>query len=156
VSGGYASAGKHSKKPKVTLYEGTTGVWQTYNDILNYPDSEVLSFVPTSEHADELGAPEVKKYISARVSKNINVRAVFPKTTADTLTKYIAHDKKSLRTSRVMEQGLPFSIGIDIYGGCKVAMASGVDGIGVIIESRQIHDSLRAIFEICWNAAKHT
>jgi sugar-specific transcriptional regulator TrmB len=147
-------AGQNSHKPKITLHEGIAGVWSTYDDILKHPNSEVLSFVPTSEHADELGASEVKKYIATRVQKNISVRAIFPHATPDTLAGYISRDRSSHRVSRVADTKLPFSIGIDIYGNNKIALASGVDGIGVIIESQHIHDSLRAIFEICWNASR--
>ena len=63
----------------------------------------------------------------------------------------VVKDKEQLRETRlVSKEDLPFSIEIDIYGDSKVSLISGKEVMATIIESKEIHDAMKSIFELIW------
>ncbi len=62
-------------------------------------------------------------------------------------------DKEELRQCRLIDiEKFPFKNQINIFGN-KIMIASYRDQMGVIIESKEIADTQRAIFELAWLGA---
>lgn len=136
-------------KPKIRFYEGKEGLKEAYDDALRY-SGEILAF-GSEDVRNILGEDWIEWYIKKRVRKGVRVRAVLPE------TKYLAEsivakDQEQLRICKLIKKNsYPFSVEVDIYGHQKVALISSKEQIAVIIESAEINNTLKWIFELCWD-----
>ena len=139
---------KEEDKTKIYYYQGVEGIKEVYNDTLKY-SGELVGF-GSEDIPNLLGDNWTKKYLSNRVKHKIPVRAVFSR--SEYMEKeLVARDREQLRETKLIEKKeLPFSIEIDIYGGKKVSLISGKEVMATIIESQEIHDAMKAIFEFVW------
>jgi sugar-specific transcriptional regulator TrmB len=136
-------------KPKIRYFEGKEGLREAYDDALKYA-GEILAF-GSEDVYKILGRDWVEDYIKRRVKKNIRVRAILPST--EYLEREIfIRDQAQLRTCKsIKKEKYPFSIEIDIYGHQKAALISNKEQLAVIIESSEIYNTLKQIFELCWD-----
>ena len=133
--------------PRIRYFEGIEGIKAIYTDtlsakteILNYSNSnEIRKIWPTYD----------KDYVEKRANKGIHLRGICPKDKQG--IKVQSEDKKYMREMRLMpEKKFDFTNEINIYDD-KVAIISFKDElIGMIIESREIANSQRAIFNMSW------
>ena len=87
-----------------------------------------------------------------RAGKGIAIRAIIPDTEAGLERK--SFDKEEMReTALVPKNAFLFSPEINIYDN-KVMIASWREKLGIIIESNEIADAMKKIFELAWVEAK--
>jgi HTH-type transcriptional regulator, sugar sensing transcriptional regulator len=136
-------------KPKIRYFEGRDGLMEAYDDALKY-SGEIVAF-GSEDVYKVLGRDWVENYIKWRVKKGIRVRAILPST--EYLEKEIfIRDQQQLRTCKaIQKEKYPFSIEIDIYGHQKVALISNKEQLAVIIESTEIYNTMKLIFELLWD-----
>lgn len=136
-------------KPKIRFYEGVEGVKEVYNDTLKY-SGEFVAF-GSEDVVRILGKGWTDDFIKRRIKRGIHVRAIVPKT--EYLEKEIqARDQEHLRITKLIDiKKYPFSIEIDIYGHSKIALLSSKEMLGVIIESTEVYNTLKLIFELLWD-----
>jgi HTH-type transcriptional regulator, sugar sensing transcriptional regulator len=136
-------------KPKIRYFEGKEGLMEAYDDALKYA-GEILAF-GSEDVYKVLGGNWVENYIKRRVKKAIRVRAILPST--EYLEKEIfVRDQAQLRVCKALKkEKYPFSIEVDIYGHQKVALISNKEQLAVVIESTEIYNTLKQIFELCWD-----
>jgi len=135
-------------KPKIRFYEGTDGLIEAYDDALEYK-GEILAF-GSQDVIDVLGADWGEWYIKKRVKKGIRVRAILPRTPW-LEENIVAKDKEHLRYCKLVDpEKFPFSVEIDVYGKQKVALISCKEKFAVIIESHEISNTLKWVFEMAW------
>lgn len=136
-------------KPKIRFYEGKEGLIEAYDDALRY-SGEILAF-GSEDVRDVLGEDWIEWYIKKRVKKGVRVRAILPG------TKYleeslVARDQQQLRVCKLIKKDkYPFSVEVDVYGHQKVALISSKEQMAVIIESAEINNTLKWMFELCWD-----
>lgn len=136
--------------PRVRYFEGLEGIKAIYADTLT-SKSEILNF-SNSEEIRKQWPNYDKEYVSKRAKKKIFLRGIAPHDKAgETVHK---EDKKFNREMRLMPtEQFAFTNEINIYDD-KVAIISFKDElIGMIIESPEIANSQRAIFNNCWQFA---
>jgi HTH-type transcriptional regulator, sugar sensing transcriptional regulator len=140
-------------KPNILYFEGVEGIKQVYNDnlkalkrgdeILAYGGEDIVKYMPKyTEH-----------YVNERVKIGIIVRALYKRTKEG--ENYISKSKEQLREFRLVDPRL-FDIQNEvlIYKN-KVAITSfGKEMFGMIIESREIYNSQKAMFELAWRGAE--
>lgn len=140
-----------SAKPRISVFEGVDGVWNAYHDVLQHRN-EVLAFIPTEMEAEILGFEKIAEYVRERTRLRIPMKAIMPKTRG-VLERYASHSKEQLRSVRFVDPNkFPFSVEINIYGANKVAIISVRDSVGVIIESKEIQNTMRSIFRSLWKS----
>ena len=70
------------------------------------------------------------------------------------ITKEIqAKDEQHLRQTRLYKETIPqllFEVEINLYGKSKIGIMSFKEQIGLIIESKEIFNTLKSIFELNW------
>jgi len=143
----YNTAGS---KPKIRYYEGAAGLKNVYRDTLTY-QGELLAFV-TENIIKNLGQDFAAEYISKRTKAKISVRAIAPDT--EEMISYKKTDKEFIKQTRlVAKEKFPFTIEMNIYGN-KLAFMSFKESLGIIIESNEIANNLRLLFELAWSGAK--
>lgn len=140
-------------KPKIDFYEGLEGLKIVYNDTLN-SKSEILLYDQVSRYNEQALKWIIEKYVPERVKKGITVRAIVPKGRES--VRYLGEQRNELREVRyVPGDRFPFRIEGMIYGN-KIAFETieiGGPLVGIIIESKQIADTLRALFDLAWRGA---
>lgn len=137
-------------KPVIRYYEGLSGIKEVYRDTLNY-SGELLAFVAENIF-DKLGKDFADEYKAKRKKSNIRVRILVPETPE--LKAELKTAAEDLRTFRfVSKEKYPFTMEMNLYGN-KLALMSFKEELGIIIESNEIAENLRFLFELAWNGAK--
>lgn len=136
-------------KPKIRFYEGKEGLKEAYDDALRY-SGEILAF-GSEDVRNSLGEDWIEWYIGRRVKKGLRVRAILPETKYLT-ESIVARDQEQLRSCKLIKKDkYPFSVEVDVYGHQKVALISSKEQMAVVIESTEINNTLKCIFELCWD-----
>lgn len=137
-------------RPQVKFYEGADGLRQVYEDTLT--SNEAIRAFATVDDMHK-GLPNYfPGYYQRRADKGISIRAIVPKTEAS--VERSLHDKQEKREiAFVPADTYYFSPEINIYDN-KVMIASWREKLGIIIESIEIADAMKKIYELAWAQAK--
>lgn len=135
-------------KPHITFYEGYDGLIRVYEDTLT--SSETLRSWGSFDANQEALPTYFKNYYKRRATKRIHMRSIHPDTT---LARQSARrDKQELRRSKLINKRF-FNIQpeIQVYDN-KINIVSWKDKLGIIIESTEIADAMKQIFELCFES----
>ena len=142
----------HAKqnRPKIKFYEGTEGLRHVYEDTLT--STEPIRAYANVEDMHK-GLPNFfPTYYKRRAEKNILIRAIVPKNSGGEERKaYDAEEKREI--ALVPPEKYYFSPEINIYDN-KIMIASWREKLGVVIESAEIADAMKKIYELAWAEAK--
>ncbi|PIQ68773.1 MAG: hypothetical protein COV91_02380 [Candidatus Taylorbacteria bacterium CG11_big_fil_rev_8_21_14_0_20_46_11] len=142
----------HAKqnRPKIKFYEGTEGLRHVYEDTLTSTEP-----IRAYANVDDMhkGLPNYfPEYYKRRAGKNIAIRAIVPKTpTGEERGAHDADEKREI--AFVPPDKYYFSPEINIYDN-KIMIASWREKLGVVIESAEIADAMKKIYELAWAEAK--
>ena len=136
--------------PRVRYFEGLEGIKAIYADTLT-SKTEILNYSNSFEIRKKWPTYDAE-YVEKRAKKQIYLRGICPKDKAG--EQVHSQDKKYNREMRLIPSDqFDFTNEINIYDD-KVAIISFKDElIGMIIESIEIANSQRAIFNMCWQFA---
>lgn len=136
------------KKPRVRFFEGKEGIKTIQRDILKTKASEIFEFVAI-DPAFKLFPPTPGDHRQKITKKYKSIKVIYTGSKGKILSS-----KEGLTERRfIPEKKFPFSVEINIYGN-KLAIASSTGTImGVIIESEEIANTMRSIFNLSWEAA---
>lgn len=138
------------EKPKVRFFEGKEGLKSIQEDILKSKPKSLEEFIPLDD-SYRIFPPHKRDHreLMAKKMKNVPIRVIYtsqkgfkPKKSSKTQIRFIPSEK------------LPFHTEIVIYGNKTAFCVHKGKLLGVIIESKEISDSLRSIFNLAWQAAK--
>ncbi|OGI59660.1 hypothetical protein A3C60_01800 [Candidatus Nomurabacteria bacterium RIFCSPHIGHO2_02_FULL_37_45] len=139
-----------SDRPKVLFYEGKEGLEKVYEDTLT--SHEEIRAYATYDDMQVALPGYFPEYFYRRAKKGISIRAIFPYTQAGIdLSGYNKEQKRE--TAMVPADKYYFSPEINIYDN-KVMIASWKEKLGIIIESHEIADAMKKVFELAWAEAK--
>ncbi len=148
--------GTSERRPHVRFFEGWDGVRRVYEDTLT-AKGEILNFANSTVVRRHWPSYDTE-YVAERVGRGIHLRGIAPNDA--TGRKVQGEDKKMLREIRLVpSSAFDFTNEIKIYDH-KVAICSFDSGLqgtsdmfGVIIESREVAETQRQIFEMAWRFA---
>lgn len=140
-----------AEKPLIRYYEGFDGLKVMRSEFLQVAINEVLGFTaldPLFKHFPTHEEDHTKK----RIEKGIKSRVVYTRQAGPIEG---ATNLKLLREARfVPREKFKFTSDISIYGN-RVSMTFLKEKLGgVIIESQELADMMRAIFELAWEGAE--
>ena len=137
-------------RPKVMFYEGREGMEKVYEDTLTSHEA-IRAYASVGDM--HLGLPGYfPDYYKRRSEKGIAIRAIIPSNEAGKERK--SFDKDEMRESALVPgDRFNFSPEINIYDD-KVMIASWKEKLGIIIESHEIADAMKKIYELAWAEAK--
>jgi sugar-specific transcriptional regulator TrmB len=142
---------KVSDRPQVKFYEGADGLKQVYEDTLT--STETIRAYASVEDMHATLKDYFPKYYARRSGKGIAIRTILPDTPVS--VERTMHDKEEARESRLVPHDrFRFHPEINIYDD-KVMIASWREKLGIIIESGEVADAMKKIFELAWIGAKH-
>jgi HTH-type transcriptional regulator, sugar sensing transcriptional regulator len=148
--------GSTYRKPHVRFFDGWDGVRRVYEDTLT-AKSELLNFA-NSAVVRKFWPEYDEEYVAQRVKRGIHLRGIAPDDAAG--RQVHGEDRKKLREIRLVSaKEFDFTNEINIYDS-KVAICSfssskkgGEEVFGVIIESKEVAETQRQIFEMAWGFA---
>lgn len=137
------------QKPKVAYFEGFEGIKQLYEDTLLVTPrgGEILAYVTTGTvtHLEEYSIDYIKK----RVAKKITLRGIY--NNSPDIEKYMAKNKEQMRVAKMIsEKEMPLENEINIYSNKMIVITYEPEPFGVLIESKEVVNTQRAIFEALW------
>ena len=137
-------------RPKVSFYEGREGLEKVYEDTLS--SHEPIRAYATYDDMQSVLPGYFPDYFFRRAKKGIGIRAIFPYTEAGIeLSKDDVIQKRE--TAMIPADKYYFSPEINIYDN-KIMIASWKEKLGIIIESAEIADAMKKVFELSWLEAK--
>lgn len=137
-------------RPKVLFYEGKEGLERVYEDTLT--SSEEIRAYASVEDVSVALPHYFPLYFKRRAAKGIPIRAIFPESPeARSLSKFNKEEKRI--SLLVPNKEFSFHPEINIYDN-KVMIASWRESLGIIIESTEIADAMKKIFELAWTEAQ--
>lgn len=139
-----------SDRPKVVFYEGTGGLEKAYEDTLT--STEPIRAFATVDDMHRALPHYFPDYYKRRAGNGIFIRAIVPDTPIG--RDRAAKDEDEMRmTALVPADKYLFSPEINIYDD-KVMIASWREKIGIIIESKEISDAMKKIYELAWERSR--
>ncbi|MES2223986.1 MAG: helix-turn-helix domain-containing protein [Patescibacteria group bacterium] len=141
---------KIGERPRIKFYEGEDGLREVYEDTLT-SEGTILAYAAVDDVHKGI-VNYFPKYYKRRAAKNIPIRAIFPDTAIARERSNL--DKEEKRESLLVPfEKYSFTPEINIYNN-KVMIASWREKLGIIIESAEIADAMKKIFELSWDRAK--
>ncbi len=137
------------ERPRVRFFEGKEGLRAIQEDFLKSKVKSLENIYPRDNFIKVFSKSEREAYVAKREKLKIKVRTIYTSKKGETRpskppleeNKFVSYDR------------FPFSADITIYGS-KVAIGTFKGKlIGVIIESKEIAETLRLIFNLAWQAA---
>lgn len=145
-----AAVQKVSDRPQVKFYEGKDGLKTVYEDTLT--STEPIRAFASVEDMHKGMEGYFPEYYERRAGKDISIRAILPNNPAG--IERARHDKEEKReTALVSQNQFGFHPEINVYDN-KVMIASWREKLGIIIESAEVADAMKKIFELAWAEAK--
>lgn len=140
--------------PKVSFFEGVSGIKQVYADILKNGNKKTFAALSLDNVQSEIGDWTKNVFTPKKVKKDIYSQVLV---SSKDSKSYIKLDKKHLRKSLVIShKKYPFEVEIDVYDENKTAFISfdETELMGVIIESSKIANTLKSLFALVWDKTK--
>jgi sugar-specific transcriptional regulator TrmB len=142
-------------RPTVRYFSGIEGLRSIRREMLMYsePGDTWYNFTPSDHLGAILGADE-PSYYRQRVAKKIKGRSIFttksPKLMKDMLS---SHSDQFIERRYVESKFFPSKSGMTIFRD-RIAIGKFVGKLGgVIIESPEMADMMRRLFELAWRGA---
>lgn len=145
--------GEASSKPLVSYYQGQEEVRRLFEDFLNSGAPEVMFVGEASTIGKALGEQYLKKAVKRRIELKILARGV---RTEKTEVKEPLFDAKpqNLRKLRLAPKGFECPVYIGIYLNKVFFISSIHESYGVLVESKDLSNTMRSWFEVLWKASK--
>ncbi|MCX6767033.1 MAG: hypothetical protein NT170_04670 [Candidatus Moranbacteria bacterium] len=139
-------------RPGIRFFEGVEGMKKIYEEILD--DGKDFHLIRTAyepTYNDKI-APIVEEFIAKRVKKNIKTTAIVPSDVDDP-----EKDARWLMKRFNVEKNMYTApVEIDIFGDKLAILSFGDELVGMIIESKQVAQSLKQIFALAASGSRQT
>lgn len=134
------------KKPKIRYYEGIEGLKNVYNDCLSYNDT-IFAFA-SEVIFKKLGKNFFDNYSKVKKEKGVRSKTILSRTKQT--EEYLNSKENYLREVKIVDKDkFPFTIEMNIYAN-KISFISFKEEMAIIIESNEIADNMRLLFELAW------
>lgn len=140
-----------NQKPKVIFYEGKDGLQEVFEDTLT-ARGPIVAFA-NYEAAHPVLPRYFETYYKRRTEAKIRARGIVL-STAMALERKSQNEEEMRDLRLVPADKFMFSPGIEIYDN-KMMIASWKEKLGIIIESGEIADAMKKIFELAWIGANN-
>lgn len=140
----------NSSKPKVRLFEGGEGLITAYEETLTSTE-EILAYA-SIENMHKALPGYFPEYYKRRAAAGIPIKSIHPDTPE--ARERVTHDQAEKRNSALVPgDKYAFSPEINIFNN-KIIFMSLVEKFALVIESQELADALKKIFDLSWQEAQ--
>lgn len=144
----FASSGE---RPRVRFFDGIEGL-KTMDEECLKTKNKLIEGAMSLDDVEKVFPPETDYYPERRIKKGIHTRGIYTSSRGPVLK---ASDKKMLRETRFVPiDKYPFACDINIYDDTVSLASVRKKPFGVLIENKEIADSLRSLLKLAWEAAE--
>ena len=137
-------------RPRITFYEGLAGLEKVYEDTLT--SKEGLRSWASYDPLMEFKPDYFNTYFKRRAKKHIAMKSIHPDT--PDAREGQARDAQELRQSALVPADrFNWAPEIQVYEN-KINITSWKEKLGIIIESQEIADAMKVIFDLSYEAAE--
>lgn len=141
---------KIGDRPQVRFFEGVNGLKTVFEDTLSATSGKIIAFCAIEDQHAHI-PNYFPEYYQRRKRKNIFMRAIFPKTAGG--IERVKENQNEFRDSVfVPADKFRFHPAVNVYDN-KTMIASFREKLGIIIESEEIADAMKKVFELAWIGA---
>ncbi len=136
-------------RPTVRFFDGKEGIATMREGFLKLPSGTELEVIYAVDSLENVFTEqEMSNYAKKRANKGIKIKAIYTNKEGPLASSNIV----SNTTRRFIPyEKMPVSSDFYLYGNTMAVMALGGKIFGVIIESEEIAQSMRTLFELLWN-----
>jgi sugar-specific transcriptional regulator TrmB len=143
-------------RPTVRYFDGVEGLRAIRREMLMYSEPEDMwySFTPY-DHLNSILSGDEESYTRQRVAKRIKSRVIFSSKSKSLQERMQSYgDESYVERRHVPAELFPSPSGMTIFRD-RIAIGSFVGKVGgVIIESAEMADMMRRLFELAWRGAE--
>jgi len=143
---------KRNQQPKIQYYEGAEGLRSIYEDTLTCNNKVIYELVNARNLIGGIGGDFLNNYVKRRARNKIRIKILVPNLPEN--KKYQTEGKTVLREIRFFDDKhykLPNDI--MIYDN-KLSLLSFSSRMGVIIEDKEIAESMLTMWQLIWDNCK--
>ncbi len=143
-------------KPKITFYEGVSGLREIYNLTLRAKIKTADWISPIQSIVEMVGEDFLTAYINKRIKMNYWVRSIHITAHQYPTYKYL-HPKTfdaTLRRVKFTPPEIDIPNVIILWDSKVAIMSSAKERIGFVIESEELTKSIKVFYELLWNISK--
>ena len=144
----YASA---KERPSIRFYQGIEGMKQIFEEILEDNNPEVLSFGSADDLLKTMGDFHLD-FVRKRIKAKMLARTILRKTKVAQQRKKIGGQE--LRQVKFISPDFKYQGTVSIFGNKIAFFSFSKDHVAVIIESKEIANIQKAMFEYIWEVAE--
>jgi HTH-type transcriptional regulator, sugar sensing transcriptional regulator len=143
-----------ARKPKIRYFEGQAGLRQIYEEILKAETKQQFYFGSVKEMADVLGHDYLEDWVKRRIKAGIKSHAIRLKSKEADIKEW-GGGKEFLRELRFFPINIKEDITNLLIFDNKVAIVSALaESYGLIIESKELANTLKYIWKVVWEISK--
>lgn len=138
------------RKPRITFYEGKEDLKRLYLDCLS-AKGEILNYFQPETTINYLNWEWMKKnMVDQLLKKKHSVRVIMPNTPM--ARRFLLQRETPLRRQRIAPANVVFQTEVAIFED-KVVMWSFEEDFAMLIQSRDVAETQRALFDLAWESA---
>jgi len=139
------------QKPKIQVFEGKQGLISAFEDTLDNRE-KYIRIISSQENIMKMVPDYIGIYGKKRVERGIVMKGIHPYTKM--AEKFLEMMPKTDKSVFVPEGKYISTADIAIYDNKIGYMSPEKDGLAIIIESKEIAEVMKAIFDLAWEEAE--
>lgn len=140
----------NSDKPELKVFVGQAGMQNIFNDFLeNTPGKEIYYIASVAEMITAVGEEFLTTWVNKRIKLGIKTISIRMKSTERSEDLFSGTDSK-LRNIRYAPDSFYVPYSIHIYGKKVAFVSTKKDLFGFIVESADLAQSMKALFDVVW------
>ncbi len=141
-----------ARKPRISFYEGKEDLKRLYLGVLESKTEVLNYFLP--EKVFEYFTEEwvQKNFLAERLRRKVAVRGISPDSAF--MRDFLKRTPKIIRENKIIDgKALHFTNEIYLYDGDKMVLFSFDEDFALLIESQDVVNTQKVIFELAWQSA---
>jgi len=141
------------ERPTVTLFEGKNGLREIHEDLIKFgkKSGSIDNFAAVDDARELVLFDEMENHWD-RIAKNqIRVRVIY--TQSGPAEKIPDNLKPYWQERRVSKEKFPFHGEVVVYGDKVALLSFRGEILGILIESKEISQTLKTLFDLAWTGA---
>ncbi len=143
-----------SHAPKVILFEGKEGLKMVHQDLLaTVKEVKQIDNIAAIDYSREVTTEaEMGPLWKELASSGVRIRTLYTK--SGPAQTYPSQSEAGWLTRRLPQDMFGFAGELSIYGDKVAALAFKSSEVGIIVESKEIADTVRTLYNLAWEAAE--
>jgi sugar-specific transcriptional regulator TrmB len=140
-------------KPLIKVFEGKEGIINAFEDTINGLKDKMIRVISSPGNLGKIIYDYIPHYVEKRIRSGIKMKGIHP---YDELNKKLAEESPHMQDEYMLISSKNFKLPADlaIYDNKIGYMSNKSGGTAIIIESQEIADVMKSLYDMAWKEAK--